>query len=722
MRRLSFAIALIGAWVHHARATVVMTPNPVDVGGVVIGNTGSTIGTLSSTGGNNNKVWFVVTSCAGGGGMFSISPDTVYLDLAQQITVSYTATARGTQTCTVDVRDRYSNSVGSFTVRATGQLPPMISVAPTASFGAVRWNNAAAIHVASQTITVTNLGDATLNINGPVLGGLNANEFAITAGGAPAGIPGGSSRSWTVAFDPASTGDKAATLRFYSNDPARPFTGVDLSGTGTNAMIGVSDVAFGIVATGFSSALDITVSNVAMTPKGNLGVTSAAISGGSWFTFSGCGGGTSCTLLPALSIATSAVIGVVCKPPAGTMAGAQQTASVTVASDTDDPLDRVAYLSCTAGTSSLTTSSSTLTFSPQLVTTASAAQSLTVTNTGNVQASFYFQRTGVGATSFSVTTVSGCGASATTPCLIGPSGGSQSFSITFSPDSEGDISAGLDLRMSTTPFPQLALAGHGIDRHVAVDGPVTFPDTFRTTPSAMPIAIRNIGEYPLHVEAIVVGSDPIWSLVDVPGPFDVPALDSHDVIVQFTPEAAGKAPEGTLVVTSDDRNAPMLVVPLFGNGKNRNVQILPGAIDLGQRAVGVPTRLSAITGERLSIVNLDDSAFRIREVGITGDRVFRVETIDGDNVADLELLPTATDQLDVVFTPAVEGDFTATLDVYLDQDPAPQLAIPIHATAVRVDVHGGGGCMAAPKAGNAGVIAAIVMLVRRRRRARSNAR
>src|SRR5690606_6407231 len=124
--------------------------------------------------------------------------------------------------------------------------------------------------------------------------------------------------------------------------------------------------------------------------------------------------------------------------------------------------------------------------------------------------------------------------------------------------------------------------GRGIDRHIELVESVQFPDTFRNPgemATIMPVTIKNIGEYPLQVSAVALEGAPNWQLVEQPTSFEIGGLSSHDVLVAFQPVTAGKAPDATLAVTSDDRTSPLLNVVLSGNGKDRNVAMGPGALD-----------------------------------------------------------------------------------------------------------------------------------------------
>src|SRR5439155_17138277 len=134
--------------------------------------------------------------------------------------------------------------------------------------------------------------------------------------------------------------------------------------------------------------------------------------------------------------------------------------------------------------------------------------------------------------------------------------------------------------------PQLAPAGHGIDRHIQIAPITMFDTTFRNPGSAVipqRVDINNVGEAPLQVSSVAIQGAPIWTLADPDQPFVVPGRGVHSVMVDFAPAQAGKAPDGILAVTSDDRNAAMGItrVTLVGNGKDRNVELAPSSIDVG---------------------------------------------------------------------------------------------------------------------------------------------
>ncbi len=726
--RLSVALLCFfaSASARAAPSVVTANPNPVDVGNVAIGSSGMATTTLSDN--NNDRVDLDVTNtCTGtGSGTFSVSPDDdVNLNSPKQVTVTYTPTTRGSRSCRVNVRFHNSPTVfDSFDVRGNGQNPPTISVGAPPNFGAVRFNDAAPTHTSTQNVTVTNTGDVALSVTNVELGGTNPGDFSISAGGTTGSILPGNSKTWTITFNPGAAGGRSATLTFTSNDPAAATKSVGLAGTGSTAIIGVTDINFMTVSTGSSSSQDVLVSNSGAGTRGNLGVTIATISGGNgWFTFNGCGGTANCTFTPALAInATAAQVGIKCSPPAAAAVNDTQMATVTFTSDTDDSMpDNVATLACTAGKSVFAANMAGVTFGSQLVTTTTNATTIAVTNSGNQPGTFWLRKTGTAANQamYVATAAGACGTSATAQCTLDPAQ-SMNVTVTFTPTVEGDVPAGLDI-VTTGTFPQVSLVGRGIDRHISVDAMVDFPDTFKNPGDAatvVPVTVKNIGEYPLHVTGLVVDGDPIWALdSSTAADFMVPGLESKEVMVTFSPTMAGKVTDGHLVVMSDDRNTPLSTITLSGNGKDRNVQMGPSTIDLGDTGAGVPMRLSEIRPDGLlEIVNLDDANdFRIRDMKLAGDPVFEIENVAGDS----DLAHGTNAKFDIVFRPPTIGEFQGTVTLFLDQDPEAQTSVPIRGRALFVDAHGAGGC-STTGGGGAGtglvVLGAFGLVVLRRRR------
>jgi hypothetical protein len=738
---------LISAISLRAHANVTMTPS--DVGNVIVGSTGMVVGSLADT--NKNTVDLAVSNvgCTGvGTGTFSLDmTSNIDLNSPVNVTISYMAMTKGMRRCTVTVTKHAGGMfLDTFTIQATGQNPQTISVSSPPAFATVRFNDLAPVHTSSQNIVATNTGDVTLTFTDVVIGGTDAADFSITSGGTTGTILAGNTHTWAVTFDPATAGAKAATMTFTTDDPATPMKVINLSGTGSNAIIGVTSlVDFLIINAGNSSSKDDTITNNGASVKGNLGVTSATIgnivntppsASPSWFTFTSCAmlAGDTCSYVPGLSVATTQLVAIKCSPPSSANAGDNQTATVTFASDTDDASGTPANttnLSCTAGKSVLTTKSggapvANLSYADTQVTAAAPTQAVMITNTGNAAASVTFTITGTEAGNFSIT--SACGTGAQAACMLAANGGNVSVDIGFAPIVEGGLGATLVVTNNLGVSPSLALAGRGIDRHISVAPMELFPDTFRypgssATPTG--VAVMNTGDAPLHITGLTVGDAPIWVLDSAqPTDFVIPPQSAMPVNVTFAPISAGKQDAGRLMITSDDRLVPTSMVGLNGYGKDRDVHMGPTSLDIGDTGAGVPTKLSAVhPGQTLTITNMDlMNTFHIRQIVMEGDNVFTVTDLDGNDVNGMELPPNTSKQFDVVFKPPGVGTFRANIALYLDEDPTSQTSIPVDGRAVFVDARGGGGCSTGRGGGTGSLVLVLgaLALGRRRRRPRPN--
>ncbi|RMH69866.1 MAG: choice-of-anchor D domain-containing protein, partial [Gemmatimonadetes bacterium] len=149
------------------------------------------------------------------------------------LTLTFTSVAEGTSTLdmndfTFNDRDRASFDRPVATITATIPLGAQIAVTPTEhDFGNVRLGESA-----TQTFTILNTGDAALTISNITIGGMDAAQFAITAGGDPATLPPAGSTETTIEFTPSAEQSYSAELQISSNDADNPTFYVPLTGTG----------------------------------------------------------------------------------------------------------------------------------------------------------------------------------------------------------------------------------------------------------------------------------------------------------------------------------------------------------------------------------------------------------------------------------------------------------------------------------------------------------
>ena len=111
---------------------------------------------------------------------------------------------------------------------------------------------------APQTVTLTNVGNATLNISSITASG----DFSISNNTCGATVAAGANCAVSVTFTPTKKGARKGTLSFNDNAPGSPQT-VALSGTGQSVVVSPTSPNFGTVAVGNTSSEQVvTVTNL----------------------------------------------------------------------------------------------------------------------------------------------------------------------------------------------------------------------------------------------------------------------------------------------------------------------------------------------------------------------------------------------------------------------------------------------------------------------------
>jgi trimeric autotransporter adhesin len=207
-------------------------------------------------------------------------------DLAQggtcDVSVNFTPTAGGSLSGNVVLTDDNLNQAGATQLipvngQATGSAP-VASLSPAIAFG----NQTKGVTSAAMSATLSNTGNATLNISGVTISGTNAADFAISTGANACGttLAQSSNCSIYVTFKPSTTAAESATLNVADNAASSPQTS-SLTGTGTHAPVPIASlspaIAFGNEAEGVTSAaMSATLSN---TGNATLNISGVTISG-----------------------------------------------------------------------------------------------------------------------------------------------------------------------------------------------------------------------------------------------------------------------------------------------------------------------------------------------------------------------------------------------------------------------------------------------------------
>jgi hypothetical protein len=330
----------------------------------------------------------------------------------------------------------------------------------SASATSLNFGNTLVGSSSSKTIALTNTGTGSVNVSQVAITG---NGFTVTGTPGAVTLNAGQSFTLTVNFAPMIAGNAIGSLSVASSATNSPAT-ISLTGSGVQPQISVipASVSFGNVTTGVTNTQTVTVSNPG---TANLNLTQASVVG-TGFTFSG------------LSLPLSV-------PPGGSSAftvaftptsASNFTGNLTLVNNT--PTSPLAVALAGTGVSrilQLTPTPSSLNFG-SITTGTSAAQSVTLTNTGN------------SSVSVSGITVSGTGFS-TTPFALPvtlAAGQSTSFSATFAPASTGSLSGSITVTSNAANSPLvISLAGSGT-------APVSHSVTLTWTPSSSSFAGFNV--------------------------------------------------------------------------------------------------------------------------------------------------------------------------------------------------------------------------------------
>ncbi len=389
------------------------------------------------------------------------------------VTFTNTGLSEGTYYFKIKAVDTTGNKSGESN-QASATLVPGISLSP----GSLSFGNVDVDSSTTQTVTVSNTGDADLTVSDITVSGTDAAQFTISPTSFT--INAGDSATATVTFAPTSVGNKSASLSIAHNAAGSPAT-VALSGTGMAAVISVStpSLPFGDVQLGQNSPLTFTVENTGNTVLTVSGITVAGTDAAQF------------TVNPAtftVDAGSSQTVTVTFTPSS---TGAK-SATLSIAHNADGSPSSV----------SVTGNGTEAPVSPPVMGVTVPSLVMDDTDVGATsQKTFTINNTGASSLSVSGITVGGDNASEFT---VSPTtatvaaGGSQTVTVSFSPTSAGGRSASLSIAHNASGSPtSISLSGTGVlstvvvtvtittvpeGRTVTVDGTAhTSPQTFTWT-------------------------------------------------------------------------------------------------------------------------------------------------------------------------------------------------------------------------------------------------
>ena len=597
---------------------------------VTLNNTGSaalTITSIAVTGTNPGD--FAQTNTCGAsvaaGGSCSIS-------------VTFTPTAAGTRGASVTIADNAAGSPHTVTLSGTGGAVPIVSL----SSGSLTFaNQNVGTTSAAQSVTLNNTGTAALTITSIAVTGTNAGDFAQT-NTCGASVAAGGNCSISVTFTPTAAGSRNASVTITDNAAGSPHT-VTLSGTGAGVPIvslSSGSLTFASQNVGTTSAAQsVTLNN---TGSAALSITSIAVTGtnaGDFAQTNTCGA--------SVAAGGNCSISVTFTPTAAGSRGA----SVTITDNAAGSPHTVTLSGTGAGVPIVSLSSGSLTYASQNVGTTSAAQSVTLNNTGSAALTITsIAVTGTNPGDFAQTNT--CGASVA-------AGGNCSISVTFTPTAAGSRGASVTITDSAAGSPHtvtLSGTGAGVPIVSLSSGSLTYASqNVGTTSAAQSVTLNNTGSAALTITSIAVtGTNPgDFAQTNTCGA-SVAAGGSCSISVTFTPTAAGS--RGASVTITDNAAGSPHTVTLSGTGAGVPiVSLSSGSLTYASQNVGTTS-----TAQSVTLNNTGSAALTITSIAVTG-------TNAGDfaqtNTCGASVAAGGSCSISVTFTPTAAGSRGASVTI-----------------------------------------------------------
>ncbi len=290
-----------------------------------------------------------------------------------------------------------------------------------------------------------------------------------------------------------------------------------------------------------------------------------------------------------------------------------------------------------------------LAFGSQVVGTTSAAQSVTLSNTGSSSLNISSV-----ATMGDYAQINNCGASLGT-------GASCSINVSFTPTGTGTRSGTLSVTDNASGSPQtVALSGSGIAPAAAGLSPPSLTFASRlvgTTSPAQTVKLSNTGSVPLNISSIATTGD-YTETNNCNASLGKGA--SCNINVSFTPTATGTR-SGTLSVTDNASGSPQTVA-LSGSGIAPAAALSPASLTFAGQLVGTTSSAQSVT-----LSNTGSAPLNISHIATSGD--YTQNTNCGGSLG-----AGASCNINVSFKPTATGTRNGTLSVTDNASGSPQTA------------------------------------------------
>ncbi|MBI3181105.1 MAG: choice-of-anchor D domain-containing protein [Myxococcales bacterium] len=623
---------------------LLLSLSTIAFGDVTVGATSQpTTVTITNTG--TGALGIGSASLSGPFSTTGLSPGSLAQAASRQFTASFVPTTPGPMSGTLTIPSNDAASPATIALSGTARAPQLSAAPASYGFGQVNIGGSGATTV----VTLSNAGDAPLDIQSLTFTGANPNDFSLPSGPTPpTQIAAGGSLQVTVKFAPADHLARAADWVIQSNKYPAGTVSVALtgSGVGPKADVAPNSLSYGTVNVNAAPVTkQVTVTNNGET---NLSVTSVVFSGSAGADFS-----TPTSFPISLAPTQSSTIDITFKP--GGPGPRNGKASVV----SNDPLlaNADVALDGTGVSPAVQLSPMVLNFGNVRV-GGSVPMAVTVSNNGN--GPLTLTGTSVGGTDAARFNLGAFG----TPQTLAP-GGSAQLQVTFSPTALGIAGAQLTVTSDdpNAPNAMATLVGNGTSPTLALSvSRLDFGAQMVGRASRpRPVEIRNTGSATLTVSALSVGGQQAQSFTTQasPTPFTINPGDKASVGVTLNPASVGEH-NARLTVTSDDTTATQANVDLSGVGVSTLLSVSPTSLAFGSMRTGVSSEAKSVT-----LSNTSGDSVVLLGGSLSGPQAssFIVSTQSGT------VGPGGTTTASVVFRPASGGPSQAQLS-FQTADPS----------------------------------------------------
>jgi len=586
------------------------------------------------------------------------------------ILVTFKPTATGTRTGAITISDNAVGSPQSVSLTGIGINAPAITLSPGSLVFSSRLVGTSSPPL---TISMSNSGNATLNIASIAITGTNTGDFSQTSTCGQTLAP-SASCTISVVFKPAGGGQRTAGVAITS-DARGSVPVVTLSGTGLSAGLDLSSslLIFDNQTVDTTSAPQ----TVILSNGGATAVTITSITAsGDFAQTNNCNN--------SVAASSNCAIRVTFSPTAtGTRSG-----SISIVSgDSSTPL--TVNLTGTGVVVTLSLAPANLTFNDQKVGTSSQAQSIALSNTGGAALTI---NSIVPSGDFLEADNCGNGLAA---------GASCSINVTFLPTTTGTRTGSITVTTNAQGSPHtVKLTGNGISRGPAVSltctsGSVaaassctnlTFPaQAVNTTSAAQQVTLTNTGNDNLNITGIAPSGDFAASSSCAA---TLAASASCTISVTFTPTTTGTR-AGSLVIKDNAGDSPQSI-SLTGTGTPSGpaVNLSATALPFGNQFVGTTSNPQLVT-----VTNTGNAALTFTSIKASGDFAETDTCANG-------VTPNSSCTISVTFTPTATGARAGAITISDNAPGSPQaVTLSGEGTDITISVSPGGSTSATVSAG-----------------------